>query len=185
MPSSFRKAADLIGRSQRLFDTDPRSPQVLRLAGSLKVFDHGAAWMWTQLQILRGKPADMAIVNFQRLGAAKYALCMWAMATCVCAYACWSQPLFLIMAPFSFYLAESQMVFLFPVALDHSSRPFHDSALLTREAGGALYVTLVVIPIALSMLLGGFVGRGFARSWYVGCMAILIWYEEVRHANAI
>lgn len=185
MLSPYRKATELIRRSQGLFDADPRSPQIPRRLGSSGVFDQGAAWMWTRLQAMRGKSADMANVDFQRLGTAKYALCLCAMAACLCAYATWRQPLILIAAPLMFYLAESQMVFLFPVALDRSSRPFHDSACLTREAGGILHVTFVVIPIALSMLLGGFVGRGFARSWCVGCLAILVWYEEVRHANAV
>jgi predicted MPP superfamily phosphohydrolase len=36
------------------------------------------------------------------------------------------------------------------------------------------------MPIAASMILGGFLGRGFLRSWCVGCLAILVWYERLR-----
>jgi len=41
-----------------------------------------------------------------------------------------------------------------------------------------------VLPLAAMMLLGGFVGRGFVRSWCLGCLAVLIWYERLRTAGS-
>ena len=51
---------------------------------------------------------------------------------------------------------------------------------LTVQAGGTWAVMRVVLPIAACMLGGGFAGRGFVRSWCLGCLAILCWYERLR-----
>lgn len=51
---------------------------------------------------------------------------------------------------------------------------------MTAQAGGTLRVMAVVMPIAATMLGGGFVGRGFLRSWCLGCLAVCIWYEDLR-----
>jgi hypothetical protein len=39
-----------------------------------------------------------------------------------------------------------------------------------------------VIPLAAVMLFGGVVGRGFVRSWCLGCLAVVVWYEDLRRA---
>jgi len=39
---------------------------------------------------------------------------------------------------------------------------------------------VTVARIAAEMLFGGLRGRGFARSWCVGCIAVLLWYEAAR-----
>src|SRR5207244_13154886 len=54
------------------------------------------------------------------------------------------------------------------------------SQIFTRRAGGTLKIMKVVLPLAATMILGGFFGRGFIRSWCLGCLAILIWYERLR-----
>ncbi len=38
----------------------------------------------------------------------------------------------------------------------------------------------VVLTLAAVMLLGGFVRHGFVRSWCLGCLAICLWYEDLR-----
>jgi predicted MPP superfamily phosphohydrolase len=38
----------------------------------------------------------------------------------------------------------------------------------------------VVVPLAWTMLLGGLRGRGFLRSWCLGCLAVCLWYESLR-----
>jgi hypothetical protein len=120
--------------------------------------------------------------NFQMLGLIKYGLAsgvalLWAVACCVW-YTEWLLPL----AAVAFYLVEAQMVFLFPLALDGSSRPFADALVWTRRAGGTTAVMRVVVPLACTMLFGGLVGRGFLRSWCLGCLAVCLWYEELRKA---
>jgi hypothetical protein len=72
------------------------------------------------------------------------------------------------------------MVFLFPLVLDGSAAPFRDSRRWTVRAGGTLSVMRIVLPLAATMLFGGFVGQGFVRTWCLGCLAVCLWYEKIR-----
>jgi uncharacterized protein len=72
------------------------------------------------------------------------------------------------------------MVFLFPLALDGSVTPFRSAWVWTRRAGGTFAAMRVVLPLAAVMLFGGLVGRGFVRCWCLGCLAVCLWYEDVR-----
>ena len=51
------------------------------------------------------------------------------------------------------------------------------------RAGGTLAVMAVVLPVAAVMLFGGFARQGFVRSWCLGCLAVCIWYEDLRGAD--
>ena len=52
--------------------------------------------------------------------------------------------------------------------------------LLVAAAGGRWAVAGRMFVIALVMLFGGFAGRGFLRSWCIGCLAVVLWYERLR-----
>jgi hypothetical protein len=79
-----------------------------------------------------------------------------------------------------FYAVEVQAVFAFPAALDGAAHPIAASRRIVRDNGGTLRSTAIVAAIAACMLGGGFAGRGFRRSWCVGCLAVLLWYERWR-----
>jgi predicted MPP superfamily phosphohydrolase len=133
------------------------------------------------LESVRGRPCPPAAFNYQRLGLIKYSLAsgvalLWAVAAIVC-HVQWLAPL----AAVAFYAVEAQMVFLFPLALDGSARPFADARRWTRRAGGTVAVLRVVVPLAGVMLLGGLVGRGFVRCWCLGCLAVCLWYDDLRN----
>ena len=83
-----------------------------------------------------------------------------------------------------FYAVEAQMVFLFPLAIDGYDDVFRQSRQWTVGAGGTMPVTRTTMQLAALMLFGGFLGKGFVRSWALGCLAVVIWYEEVRLANS-
>ena len=146
----------------------------------------GALWMALALGELRGTaPAGGAA--FHRLGLAKYGIATaaaavagggTALATSTIAFAA-------PVAVIAFYLVESRMVFAFPLALDGSRRPLRDSHRLVARTAPALVATAVVLRIAAEMLTGGCRGRGFLRSWCVGCLAVLLWYEHARAAAAV
>ena len=136
--------------------------------------------MQLALETVRGRPCVRTALNYQRLGLIKYGLAVAsalavALAACVCR-AAWLAPL----AALAFYAVEAQMVFLFPLALDGSDRPFRAARTWTRRAGGTAAVMRVVIPLACTMLFGGLAGRGFLRSWCLGCLAICLWYDDLR-----
>jgi predicted MPP superfamily phosphohydrolase len=144
-------------------------------------FTSGGHWMRQALGVLRGAPLPEEPRHLNALGIVKYALASGAAALVALIPALfWKQPLLAILCVPAFYATEAQFVFLFPLALDGSSRPFRDARRWTVTAGGTLAVMRVVLPLAFVMVFGGFTGRGFIRSWCIGCLAICLWYERLR-----
>ena len=175
------RARDLLTRAAERYD-GPGSPLRVAAAGAaVGGFASGARWMRLALETLRRRPCPPTPVNYQRLGLIKYCLAggvalLWAGAACA-----WHVPWLVPLAAIAFYAVEAQMVFLFPLALDGSGRPFGDARRWTRRAGGTVAVMRVVVPLACTMLFGGLAGRGFVRSWCLGCLAVCIWYEDLRN----
>jgi hypothetical protein len=128
----------------------------------------------------RGHPethASSAAIAAARIGWVKYGLsALVALVPIAAALATGAWPVATLAVP-AFYAVEAQWVFAFPLALDGAPRPLRTARAFTRRAGGTLAVMRVVMPIAGSMLFGGFAGRGFVRSWCLGCLAIVLWYE--------
>jgi hypothetical protein len=73
-------------------------------------------------------------------------------------------------------------VFLFPLAVDGCGRPFREARRWTCRAGGTVAVMAVVLPVAAVMLLGGLARQGFVRCWCLGCLAVCLWYEDLRRS---
>ncbi len=133
------------------------------------------------LETIRERPrGTTAPRNYHLLGLGKYALAggtalLWVLAASVMG---WPELAWLAIAVF--YAVEAQFVFLFPLALDGSPAPFREARRWTVRAGGTWQVMRVVLPLVATMLGGGFFGRGFTRSWCLGCLAVCIWYEDLR-----
>lgn len=132
------------------------------------------------LETIRGRPCPPTTVNFRRLGWTKYGLAGGAALVVALIAGAADAPWLLPLAAIAFYVVEAPMVFLFPEALDGSGRPFTTARHGTRRAGGTVAVMRVVVPLAGTMLFGGLVGRGFVRSWCLGCLAVCLWYEDLR-----
>jgi predicted MPP superfamily phosphohydrolase len=133
------------------------------------------------LETLRGQPCPPTTVDYQRLGLIKYGLAGGVALLATVAACAGHVPWLVPLAAAAFYVVEAQMVFLFPLALDGSARPFSAARRWTRRAGGTIAVMRVVIPLACTMLFGGLAGRGFLRCWCLGCLAVCLWYEDLRH----
>ncbi len=132
------------------------------------------------LETVRGASCPPQGAGYDRLGFTKYGLAgaaalMWAGGARTLRL-----PLLAPLAVVVFYAVEAQMIFLFPLALDGNVRPFRTARAWTRRAGGTLAVMRVVLPLACVMLMGGIVGRGFVRCWCLGCLAVCLWYEDLR-----
>jgi hypothetical protein len=177
-------ARSLLARAAALYDA-PASPLAEAAArAALRGFNSGAQWMRLALAILRaepvGVPPSAPALSFQALGLIKYGLA-GGMTLCWILLVLWVQiPLLALLAVPLFYAVEAQMVFLFPLALDGCPCPFRGARRWTRQAGGTLRVMRLVLPLAATMLSGGIVGRGFVRSWCLGCLAVCLWYEDLR-----
>jgi hypothetical protein len=129
---------------------------------------------------LRGQAAAPAPAGLNRLGLVKYGLASGAALpfSCLAVLTGW-WPLLALCVP-AFYAAEAQLVFLFPLALDGCAAPYCAARRLTVRAGGTAAVMGTVLPLAGVMLFGGFAGRGFVRCWCLGCLAVCLWYEDLR-----
>jgi hypothetical protein len=44
-------------------------------------------------------------------------------------------------------------------------------------AGSVISITPQVMGVAWHMLTGGIRGRGFGRSWCVGCLIVVLWFD--------
>jgi hypothetical protein len=177
-------ARRLLVQARTLYD-DTRLPfaRIAAHQGWQTGFASGAEWMRSVMAYTRGVDIPPVRVSYNILGLFKYgvaSLCtlIYIIYIALTVWLGW----WLILPGFVpiFYAVEAQMVFLFPLAIDGYQHPLHESRALTRRAGGTLPVMGTVMPIAGVMLFGGFVGGGFIRSWALGCLAIALWYEEVR-----
>ncbi len=152
------RSASLLAQAEALYDGGVIPPPT---PGG---FAQGAEWMRRSLQILRGESIPPRPGAYDRAGLAKYGLCLVGGA--------------LGGVP-GLYAIEAQLVFLFPLLIDGVADPIVASRALTRRAGGTASVMRTVLPIAARMLSGGPRGQGAIRSWALGCLAILIWYESI------
>lgn len=178
-------ALDLLARARAHYDA-PDS----RLSGEAgrawrTFFASGAAWMAMALTLLRNQSPPGLDRSFNLLGIIKYGLASVGALLCAAAAWWWASPWLLVLVPLVFYAIEARMVFLFPLALDGSRTPFRDANRLTSRAGGTMAVMAVVMPLAAVMLFGGFLGRGFVRCWCLGCLAVCLWYEDLRQAQPL
>lgn len=171
----------LLTQAKSLYD-NPQLPfaQAAISEGWRTGFASGANWMRLVLSYLRKEPLPMVDVSFNHLGTIKYCLALMGAITFLAVVGLTQQWYLIIGVVVVFYAIEAQMVFLFPLALDGHPDLFRTSREWTRRAGGTLPVMLTVLQLAAVMLAGGFVGQGFIRSWALGCLAVVLWYEAER-----
>jgi hypothetical protein len=177
-------ASWLLGRARAAFDNDANSLAQQATRAWQTGFGSGGRWMWRAMECLRGESLPGPRFNLNLLGVSKYGLACGAAACPVALAVVVRQPLIAVLAVPAFYAVEVQMVFLFPLAVSGCQRPFRESRRWTRLAGGTLSVMWVVLQLAATMLFGGFAGRGFVRSWCLGCLAVCIWFEKLRIEQA-
>lgn len=175
-------ATSLITQADTRFD-DPANQ--LQLHQTLYSFASGAQWMGLAMGL---EPKAIAQRPYNRWGTFKYTLCSLPLIACligILALSAWIAIL-LPLAILLFYLIEAQFVFLFPLLITGSPRPLAHSRQLTRQAGGTLKVVSIVMPLACFMALGSLTPISRAqprRAFALGCLSIIIWYEQVTANN--
>lgn len=179
------RASRLLEQARSLYD-DPELPfaNLAQSQGWKDGFTSGADWMRCVLSHHRIAEIPTQQTHYQFFGIIKYGSASLG-ALLVIAFVLWTGWWILLpLTILAFYAIEAQMVFLFPLLIDGSTNPLHDSRQWTIRAGGTIPVMITVMQLALVMLFGGFVGQGFIRSWALGCLAVCLWYEELRYAQA-
>jgi hypothetical protein len=147
----------------------------------INLFHTGARWMYDRMLELQpgdNRPFDPT-PNYTGYGLLKYGTCTVATILSMVPLSKYG----LLLIPLSigvFYLIEIHTLFLFPLLIDRAKNPLHASIKATYNLGiGKCFIT--VIPIAGYMLLGLFRLTNPLRNWYIGCLAIVIWYNnEIR-----
>jgi predicted MPP superfamily phosphohydrolase len=182
MPEGL-KATTLLHEAATLFDAPETRLAEYTRGVWRNGFASGAEWMRSALGRLRNEEPIKRNVSFAALGCRKYALAIMAALPTIALAIVTKQLWWLPAGVLLFYAVEAQMVFLFPLALDGTDFSFSESRRWTKRAGGTVRVMLKVMTLAATMIFGGFFGRGFVRSWCLGCLAIVIWYERLREAG--
>lgn len=149
---------------------------------SLNIFNIGAKWMYDKLNSLDSKSNlhFNSTINFNIYGYLKYSICL----------TIWIISLFLLLklsiffTPISilvFYFCEVHFLFLFPLLIDNVKNPILTSIKQTYRIG-LFETTFIVSQIGIFMVLGFLNFKNPLKNWYIGCFAILIWYQnEVRN----
>jgi len=141
---------------------------------NFKDFNSGAQWMNS---FLKTEPQPHSF--YWLYGILKYGISILFFMTWI--YLSFQTSLFLL--PFSiliFYFVEVHFLFLFPLLIDNIVYPIKTSIYHVYRIGifNCLFTTL---SIGVFMLTGLFNLKSPFKNWYIGCLAIIIWYKnEVR-----
>jgi len=173
------KYQHLISQSKINLQADP--PNINGIL-SRNIFELGAKWMFDKLnenKIDKEVQFNQSI-NFFVYGLLKYGISFFVFLLSAILF--FKINFFLL--PFSiivFYLAEVHFLFLFPILIDNVEKPILTSIKQTYKTG-ILTTLTTVIPIGFFMVFGLLNFKDPFRNWYVGCLAIIIWYQnEIRN----
>ena len=161
------------------FDASPLMQEAAQRSAR-RGFQGGAEWTALALSEIRGTIAIAPRSGAVRLGLIKYGGATFAAALVAWVSVALGHLEILPIAVLAFYAVEAQGAFLFPAFADGAASPWARSRALVAAAGGTASVAARTLVIAFVMLFGGFAGRGFLRSWCIGCLAIVLWYERLR-----
>ncbi len=144
---------------------------------SLNVFTDGAKWMLNQLNKLgNNKLAFDRSVNYTAYGLLKYGVCIFCFAGAVFILG----KIHMLLIPLAvaiFYFVEVHFLFLFPMLIDGIKYPLKESIKQTYRLG--LFSSMAtVFCIGIFMVTGLFNISKPLRNWYIGCLAIIIWYQH-------
>ena len=157
-------------------------PPIIKGILSINIFELGAKWMFDKLNENKtGREMQFnQSINFFAYGFLKYGISFFVFL--VSAFLFFKiNYLLLPLSIILFYLAEIHFLFLFPMLIDNVEKPIWTSIKQTYKTG--FVTTLVnVIPIGFYMVSGLFNVNDPYRKWYVGCLSIIIWYQnEIRN----
>ncbi|HEY4063657.1 MAG TPA: hypothetical protein VGM30_17235 [Puia sp.] len=146
--------------------------------GITDLFSAGARWMHDRLGELEGKhPAPFdPTKNYTFYGWLKYGICGTGFLLSLIGLSKYSL-LFMPLSLLFFYLLEIHFLFLFPLLIDHSTNPIGMGIKEVYKIG-VFKCLITVIPIGVFMMIGLLRKDDRFRNWYIGCLAILIWYNN-------
>lgn len=171
------KCSELIRASRKLLNEKNCCSIPIR---PLDSFNRGGEWMRMQMSELRLVSIPDRDIPFTFYGLLKYGICL--MACFVSALVLYQiNPLIVPISIIVFYVFEVHLLFLFPLLIDGAERPIYSSIVATYKIG-VFRALLAVMPIGFIMILGLLKREKRLENWYIGCLSVIIWYEnEVRN----
>jgi hypothetical protein len=153
-------------------------PDQVQQPFSLQLFQNGAIWMQAKMNDLN--PANKVWIDkkisFNGYGFLKYSICLSAFATSFFFFL--NKNVSLIpLSVLVFYFFEVHFLFLFPLLLDKIPHPIWKSIRLTYKLG-VFRAMFIVLQIAMFMLWGILNVKNPFKNWHIGCLCILIWYQD-------
>lgn len=173
------KYQELISRSKQVIGEDfPLTNQIM----SFQVFEIGSRWMHKKLFVgnEQQSPHFNPLIKYRSYGLFKYSIAfgvffvsLWQLLK----ISVYIAPLSIIL----FYLVEVHFVFLFPIILEEKRNPLWVSIQQTYKMG-IINALFTLVPIGFFMVYGLLNIKDPFRNWYIGCLSIVIWYQdEVRN----
>lgn len=172
--------AALLRDATRRFDASSELQSAAKQSAR-RGFRGGAEWMAAALSEIRGTRVVGPPTGALKAGLVKYGAAT-AVATTVFVIVGIGVGVLasLPLAILAFYATEAVGAFVFPALAAGARSPWQESLSLVSSAGGTVRVASKTMVIASVMLFGGLTGRGFLRSWCIGCLAMVLWYERLR-----
>lgn len=145
---------------------------------SIFVFTAGAAWICKRMNELDPEKPRIfnSRIHYEWYGILKYGIALLAFSISVYGFMKihWA---WLPVSVLVFYGIEILFLFLFPILLDQKPNPLRSSFKMTFHIG-YLRALSVVVPIGLYMAMGLLRFKSPLYYWYVGCLAVVIWYDD-------
>lgn len=166
------KSGELINKAEAAYALNAEQ---IPFDWSLNVFSRGAIWMQKRM---KGAPPLSASEarQYNIYGAFKYLLSIFA-SVVVINFAFQLHPAFLPLSILVFYLVEVHFLFLFPILIERKAWPLINSISCTYRVG-VFTCMITVMQIAFYMLKGIFNFKDPFKNWHIGCLAVLIWYQD-------
>jgi hypothetical protein len=155
-----------------------KEPTQVQQPFSWRIFDAGGKWMLEKMNSFDEKKAILLDknANFTCFGCLKYGICLTAFFISIFIF--WKINILLMpLSVLIFYFFEVHFLFLFPLLLEKTPNPIQKSIQLTYKIG-VFKAMWIVIRVAIFMLKGLFYVKNPFRNWHIGCLFILIWYEN-------
>ncbi len=138
---------------------------------SKNLFQSGANWMAEKMNVSIAEKT-----HFNQYGFFKYGICLIAFVL----FFCFLLHRNIFLTPLSivvFYFFEVHFLFLFPLLIDRIPNPIRESIKISYKIG-ILKAMFIVMQLSFFMLIGLFCFKNPFKNWHIGCLCIVIWYED-------
>lgn len=168
---------ELISKAEEMYSVNPDHISFIQPSN---IFSSGGYWMKRKMNsITPESERPETSKDFNCYGYIKYGISL--LISALVLLLLWNlTPIAFSLSVLTFYIIEVHFVFLFPIVIEGRKDPFLKGSKMVYQIGffKCLFLT---IRIASYMIYGLFNLKNPTSKWYIGCLAIVIWYlDEVR-----